>query len=167
MRSLNSPAAALATAVGIAAACSDGAGTTAAKEIAAVDRSIALLAEAPPEDRGIRLDELRELSLSTPEVIEARDLCVSAYDSFSRAKATLERAKRDVADVERALGALERGDAGRAAERGGEIAEMHLKALESTGDVDEELDRAEELVRKCFSLRDDLRSRLGAPARKE
>jgi hypothetical protein len=130
----------------------------AAVQFEILEEALVSLAESPEDQWMDRLDRLEKLPLTSAAVIEVRDLCGSAYSAFGEATSRLEEARHRVAGVE-ILAEQGQGDAG--VKR---ITEMRAKAVRSTAQVSQALDRAEELVSMCVASRRNLREKIAAGA---
>ena len=140
---------ALAAALALVAAGCDGAPRAARAERDELEGALSAFADAPPEDRALRLEQLEALKLEDAETRRVRDLCATAYRSFFEAMERFAEVKAQAAEVtaETHKAAVGRPDASAA------ITKIQRAALRGTADVSAALDRAEQLVDDCTRAR--------------
>jgi hypothetical protein len=141
-------------------ACGGDVSPEARRELAAVERAIGELESAHPEDRGIRLAELEQLTCADPRVAGLKKLCVSSYRAFGEATGLLTEARAKTARAEAAITARGGGDAGTPLDDKArdDLVAASRAARDALSAVNDSLDRAEELIKACEARRASLRA---------
>jgi hypothetical protein len=127
------------------------------REGAELERALIAFSEAAPDDRGLRLEEIRGLVVVSERVRGVRRTCLAAYEAFFAAMARLSEVKDQAAEVEAESAKALAG----APLEGGDLSRMQAAALDGTRDVTAALDRAEALVDECTRRRARLARELG------
>ena len=135
----------------IAAGCSNKllSPTTKSKEFEHLEDSLIRLAQSPEADWIDALDTIRKMNISSKEISEIRNLCVSAYDAFGEATVKLKAARLNVNKTDQAI-----------TSKAPNAPKTHAEAKRSTEAVSKALDKAEALVKSCALKRQEQRNRL-------
>ena len=125
-----------------------------------------MIANARPEDRSIRLEQLQNVRVETEKVKDLKELCLSSYTAFDKASGLLAKAKKKTGAIEEEIEkAKKKQSSGQdlTPEEERRLLMMSARAAVSIESVTTELDRAEALVASCekkrLSLRIEIMSR--------
>ena len=134
------------------------------REFKALERAIDTMANAPPEDREIRLAELEQVAVTTDRLKTLKKVCSQSYRSFIKATLLLADARKKTENTEAAIAkasaAKQDGGALDEAEKQ-KLKEMSQKTATSLEEVNQALDRAEELVESCDRAQKDFEVKVG------
>ncbi len=133
----------------VAVAGCSGSGSGEQREHEELECALVAFSEAAPEERELRLEEVRRLDLTSTRVREVRQTCLAAYEAFFSAMARLEDVKDRAAEVEAESTRVRTG----VPAEGDRLFRMQEAALDGTRAVTEALDRAETLVDECSRCR--------------
>lgn len=152
-------------ALGTAAGCrSDGISSAAERrELEVLESALGALADAPAEDRLIRLEQLDGVKLRSPRLVELKSLCASSYHSFERASALLAEARAKTGAIETELASFRtRKEAGESIpeDEAARLSEKSRATAAALRSVSTELDQAERLVADCDKRRLEIRAQL-------
>jgi len=144
----------------------DGVTPEARRELAALERAFGALESAHPEDRGIRLQEVEQLTGADARVAKLKALCIASYRGFAEANELLAEARAKTKRAEAAIigagGSMDGGAPLGVAERE-ELVEASGDARKSLAAVNISLDRAEKLIKACEQQRASLRESFARP----
>lgn len=118
----------------------------------ALEAAMGLVADAKPEDRGVRLEQLEKLSVKSEKIGALKQKCVSAYRSFQRASESLVRARVETGRVADRIAELKENQAAGVSlteEEALELRGAQMRAMEAVQKVNRELDLAEGYVATC------------------
>jgi hypothetical protein len=130
------------------------------REFAKVESAIGLVAGASSFERGVRLEQLEKIEVSSKRVLDLKQSCLLAYRAFSRASHLLESARQRTTQVEAEVKTLRaKKEAGGTLTKEQElhVLEMSKAATETLKSVTKELDEAEVKVASCQAKRQALR----------
>ncbi len=134
------------------------------RELRALEAAMGLVANANPEDRGVRLDQLEKLSVESEKIDALKQKCVSAYRSFQRASETLVRARMETGHVADRIAEFKENQAVGATlteEEGEALRRDQAKAMETVQKVTRALDLAEGYVATCEKRLQTIKGELG------
>ena len=143
----------------LAAGCSNDAAEE-RREFQALEAAVGMVANAPPEDRGIRLEQLEGVSVRFERTGELKRICVSAYQAFEKASALMETARKSTAAAEAKVAEADQkriGGVALTAAEETELVALGKKAAEALSEMTGELESAEKLVAACQEERNHLR----------
>ncbi|MFO8073545.1 MAG: hypothetical protein R6V85_16900 [Polyangia bacterium] len=126
------------------------------EEFERLERALVAYGQAPPDERGDRLETVRAMEISSQPVQRVREICISAYRELDRALAGQREARKRAEMLEIEVAKVATGSADASAE----LDRMHREALSSVGRVDAALDRAEARLEDCQRARNSLRREL-------
>jgi hypothetical protein len=121
-------------------------------ELAALEGALGSLANAPKEDRGIRLQALQEVPIETERLVALKQICVASHQRFYQAERLLAEAREQTQGVEAMLvQARQRRADGHELDRKEElrIRESADRAAASLKGSTQALDQAEKLIVSC------------------
>ena len=136
------------------------------REFQTLDRAISTLASATREDRPIRLDELRQVSVTSDNLKSLKKTCVKSHEHFVRAEALLAAARLKTDKVEKMINAAKQKRAD-----GGILEPAEELTIRATSDqaaaslkkATIALDEAETLTDACKQERRSLRTQFTEP----
>jgi hypothetical protein len=143
-------------------ACSDEAAEE-RHEFAKLEAAVGMVASAPREDRGIRLEQLEAMSVRFERNENLKKVCISAYREFQSAITLLEKAKKQTAEAEADVARAEqRQSQGTppSPEEQAKMAALGKQAADSLQSMTKSLDSAQKLVTECQDERNRLRFQL-------
>ena len=136
------------------------------REFQALEAAVGTVANASPEDRAIRLEQLEAVPVSAERIVELKRTCVASYRAFDQASQLLGKARTATKEAETAvrLANQKKEEAGSLSpDEELRIVEMGKKAADALKAVSGELEAAERLVAACGEARKNLRFELAAP----
>ena len=125
-------------------------------EFRAVLRALDALSSAPEQDRGVRLDELRNVSCKTERISALKKSCVDSYREFENASRLLADARAKTAQTEAAVArARKETDGGQpmGLVQKDSLLELSQSTAQSLEAVNTALNKAESLVEECEKKR--------------
>ena len=148
----------------IAAGCSDEAAEE-RREFQKLEAAIGIVANAPPDDRKIRLEQLEAAPVRFERTKKLKALCVSSYRAFERASLLMKSARNSTDVVEARVKEADQKRADGTALTANEEAELVAlgkKAATALADMTAELESAERLTAECQESRNHLRFEMAA-----
>ncbi len=136
------------------------------KEFARLEAAVGMVANASPEDRVIRLEQLEAVQVSAERIVQLKNTCVASYRAFEKASGLLEKARVQTSAAEAEVRSADRKKAENGSlspEEERRILEVGKRAVDSLKSVTGEIDAAERLVAACAEARNHLRFELSAP----
>jgi len=133
------------------------------KEFKELEISIAVILNARAENRGIRLNELKQTKVTFDSTKNLKSLCVSSFRSFENASILLKSAKDKTNEIENEI-----KEANKRKSDGETISQQEQEQLltlskyaaTSLNKVSKEIDKAESLVNACENAKTKLKHRL-------